>query len=562
MDAMSSPTAATATRAVTTERTGPIERADERRRTTVAAVGVGLCGLALAWLLRFVQDDAYITFRYSQHLAEGSGPVWELGERVQGFTNPLWTLLLAGVIRLGGDPVLWSQLLGLACYAGTLAITWRAAQRLLATSTQALGALVAVVVCISFTAYATGGLETPLQALLVTAVAAVVLRVHDDASLPTTTAVGISVLAGLALLCRLDSVVIVAPWLVLALRSDRSVDLRDGRWRAPRATPVAALFVPGLVLAGGWALWAWSYYGSPLPNTLAAKSGGALGGIRFGAVYLVLFVLSYGLFMLVPGFVASVREMLRSAAWQTLLVVLAIWSGYVLVVGDFMEFRFMVPVIPLIGILAVRCLVASPRRWRWASVAVMSVLSLTHVAVPQWTQMVSGFAALQQQISGVNGDDGWEAVGERLRQLFPPESGAARPRIAVGPAGVIPYLSELPSVDILGLNDEWVARNGIRTDDRPGHRVRAPMSYLVDREVVLLVDTPLIVDGPQETYDMADVASMSGGHLDDLGDLPEGASIVEVPLVGGRVLAVVQLRDHPAVDALVAAGELRRVPIS
>src|SRR5262249_18839900 len=61
--------------------------------------------LAHAWLYRFQCDDASITFRYAQTLSEGHGLVFNPGlERVEGYTNFLWTLMLAGCARLGAAP--------------------------------------------------------------------------------------------------------------------------------------------------------------------------------------------------------------------------------------------------------------------------------------------------------------------------------------------------------------------------------------------------------------------------------------------------------------------------
>ncbi len=70
-------------------------------------------GLCYAWLCRHSLDDAFITFRYSQHLAEGIGPVWNADQRVEGYTNFLWMVLMAVPIKLGLDPVLPANLISL-----------------------------------------------------------------------------------------------------------------------------------------------------------------------------------------------------------------------------------------------------------------------------------------------------------------------------------------------------------------------------------------------------------------------------------------------------------------
>src|SRR5262245_42468042 len=67
---------------------------------------VGLVAPAFAllvnmWRVRtFTVDDAYISFRYARNLAHGLGLVYNEGERIEGYTNFLWTVLLAGGIKL------------------------------------------------------------------------------------------------------------------------------------------------------------------------------------------------------------------------------------------------------------------------------------------------------------------------------------------------------------------------------------------------------------------------------------------------------------------------------
>lgn len=54
----------------------------------------------LAYSLNFTQDDAYISYRYVANYLNGHGLVYNIGERIEGFTNFGWTafLLLVGVL--------------------------------------------------------------------------------------------------------------------------------------------------------------------------------------------------------------------------------------------------------------------------------------------------------------------------------------------------------------------------------------------------------------------------------------------------------------------------------
>src|SRR5687767_9783689 len=80
-----------------------------------------ILGTGLAWANRWVQDDAYISFRYAQNLIEGHGLVWNVvGERVEGYSNFLWTLLIAAFMRFGVHPASAAVGLGLTFFVGTL----------------------------------------------------------------------------------------------------------------------------------------------------------------------------------------------------------------------------------------------------------------------------------------------------------------------------------------------------------------------------------------------------------------------------------------------------------
>src|SRR3989442_1133365 len=79
------------------------------------AIGVGYA-LRLWW----TSDDAYISFRYARNLVHGLGLVYNAGERVEGYSNFLWTLWCALGLRLGCAPDAWANGWGIACYAATL----------------------------------------------------------------------------------------------------------------------------------------------------------------------------------------------------------------------------------------------------------------------------------------------------------------------------------------------------------------------------------------------------------------------------------------------------------
>lgn len=60
----------------------------------------------------YLSDDAFITFRYAKNFVQGKGIVFNTGERVEGYTNFLWLILLSFLMKLGGDIVVSSRILG------------------------------------------------------------------------------------------------------------------------------------------------------------------------------------------------------------------------------------------------------------------------------------------------------------------------------------------------------------------------------------------------------------------------------------------------------------------
>lgn len=501
-----------------------------RRYEAAAFAGLVVLLIGLAWANRFVQDDAFIAFRYSQHPAEGRGPVFNVGERVEGYTSALWVALTAGAIRLGMDPVAASCALGLAAFAGSLVLTRRLAGLLGLGPAGAWAAVVALGTNYSFCAYATSGLETQLQACLATAAAVLLARAEGGGRWSAHQLLGFSAVATAALLTRLDSVLLMVPAGVLALWSALTSE------PGARAKRLAALVgVPAVVL-GAWFAWKPAYYGSVLPNTFHAEVGGAA-PLGLGTNYFVLFLVSYGLLPLVvlAAAVPWPERRRRLALWGGL----ALWAAYVIGVGgDFMEFRFWMPVLPVLLVLVVGAVWAVGERpaWRAALPVALGLGSVRYyVAAGERTGGVLQIRTLKKLV------EVWGAAGHALQQAFPDEG----VRIAVAAAGALPYYARLETVDMFGLTDPWVARYGSIAMERAGHRRLAPMAYLLRREAHLFVGHPVVAPANRPPYSRE--SWMKDMGRDD-GPWPPGLRFIEILIGRGRKLVVVQLRPSAEVE--------------
>jgi hypothetical protein len=275
-----------------------------------------------AWML----DDAYISFRYAANALAGAGLVFNPGERVEGYTNFLWTVLFVPILAARIDPALAAQAITLLLALAIAALAWFGARRLAGTVAATL-ALALLVGSTPFVLYAArgSGMETALFTLLVLggvlAYLAVEPRIEDRgwriATWPSSLA---GALLALAAMTRPEGVLVVAVCglhlLVSGLQWPSGLWL-EAKTRRREDAKIAAssplqLFAPAqmvlhktgqplawrdmlglalgfLALFGPYYLWRFSYYGYPLPNTFYAKVGGtsaqALRGLSYAAEF-------------------------------------------------------------------------------------------------------------------------------------------------------------------------------------------------------------------------------------------------------------------------------------
>jgi hypothetical protein len=268
---------------------------------------------------------------------------------------------------------------------------------------------------------------------------------------------------------------------------------------------LAALTVPFALMVGSWLGWKWSYYGRLLPNSYYAKVGLRPVMISNGLLYVWRFLHWYGLW---PVFAAGLlalwlRRPARAARLRPIVWFVLAWLTYVaLVGGDFMEFRFLVPVTAcfflllawLAGEVIGRRLLRRPVLASLVVLASSAGASVIHARTfhditPDRT--LDSIGVLKTGY-GMCPDGNWGRVGNLLRASL----ASADPMIAVDAAGAIPYFSRFRSVDMLGINDRWVAAHGDpapRSYRRPGHQRRAPMGYLRARGVQIVIAHPTIV---------------------------------------------------------------------
>ncbi len=222
--------------------------------TLPRAVAVLFLLIFVAVVIRtaWISDDALITLRTVLNVTHGYGLVYNITERVQTFTHPLWVLPLTIGYLITRHLYYATFLVSIA----TSSVVFWLAVRHAASRAQAVFIAVALVCSRAFVDFSTSGLENPLSHLLL---GLFVLVLIGDATNPRRRLTRLWLLASLLYLTRPDDVVIVLPVLLFAT------------WQTGALRASVRPVIIGLSPAIAWTVFAIVYYGVPFPNTAYAK---------------------------------------------------------------------------------------------------------------------------------------------------------------------------------------------------------------------------------------------------------------------------------------------------
>ena len=338
--------------------TAPAEPAAERPLNLFTAA---LLLLFLLTLLRraWICDDAYITFRTVDNFINGYRLTWNVTERVQVFTHPLWMFLLSFFYWITHEIYLTSLVISAAVTAVTLGILTRS----LAKSAWGAGlAVLGLTVSKAFVDFSTSGLENPLSHLLIVVFFLLFWRMPSGKH----KAFWLSLTASLGILNRMDTALVFLPALVYTLWEQRKV--KNVLWW------MAAGQIPFLV----WEAFAVFYYGFPFPNTAYAKlNTGIPSGeyVQQGLLYLLNSIQFDPITLLLTAAGVGAAAVQRDKRGLLLAAGMLAYLAYVVKVGgDFMSGRFLT--VPLIcaAILLVRLDLRKVQPWAAAGLYALVLL--------------------------------------------------------------------------------------------------------------------------------------------------------------------------------------------
>lgn len=404
-------------------------------------------------------DDAFITYRYAKNLAQGHGITWNVGEApVEGYTNFLLVVLLAPFIRLGLDPLLITRLLSILAAIGLLILFYRFARETCSADRQSAWLIGLSLLAATPTAFLCMlGLETVLYAFMLSMSFYLANRFLARDRIQDLWG---SNLAGFAaFLLRpeapLLSLCVGGVVLLSKVRQPGLLRFVVRGWGASWCLPM------GIYL--GWKL---IHFGTLLPNAFFIKAAGGEW-------------ISYAGIGSIAEFISNARVMLLLAALsaptlssgtlkKTTSVALFFLGGYLTFytrVDTLMDAhgRFLYPLFPFVWFLALPTLTTlfSAGRICGRRTHVRVLVMMAAFVFLTTPNVWSSYVKVRQAIRGADfsGDKNELMQKEYLvARTLSEYAHVSEVRIAFSDAGVIPYFTGAPTLDVVGLNDAFIAR--------------------------------------------------------------------------------------------------------
>ena len=454
----------------------------------------------MTYQLAWVSDDSFITLRYVNNVLDGYGPVYNINERVLGYTHPLWFLCVLTGSLIFGNPALVAIGLGLALTCATmLSFAWLlySSAKYSWVSVAVLGlASILLVSSDSWLSFQTSGLENSLtHIILLFIVNECVLQKIKRPSL-------LAFLLTLLCLNRPDCIFLALPIGLLVLKNGKLKDI-----------PLICLAIaPGIM----WLIFSWSYYGHPLPNTGEAKLAvypSHWHAITQGLLYLqdwfnyeTLACVGTIAFLLLALGLDRSAGVLAIAIGIVLQALWVIWIG-----GDFMRGRFLIILLTssiflgafVLSRLQRKSLILPALAGLAVTFLVLVVLGPIRVAADKNVSAEANPGIVNERLfySG-NTLDQYLRFGSFNLGTVSNDVGILRNYVSkCGPLtlhlrnpGTIGYFTgnQVTIIDALGLTDRFIAqlprKNLINQFPRPGHPDKfIPIEYLSSRGDIRIV---------------------------------------------------------------------------
>ncbi|MEO8514767.1 MAG: hypothetical protein ABI543_14510 [Ignavibacteria bacterium] len=411
----------------------------------------------LSWSFLFQNvDDAYISYRYGKNLMEGKGLVYNQGEYVEGYTNFLWTIITAPFTRIKSvDVSIFSSSLGLLLSIVNILLVTLISKQFNGNLSKYLKYLILLPPLFlalddSIAFWAIGGMEFPLYTLFILGIIYNYFKLNDGKKHSYY-------LAMFLMLCTLTrpegNMIFAITILHLMLFRKNIIEFKR---------IIITLISIYAIFCFGYYGFKLLFYGQIIPNTFYAKGVTDFRmNLVLGTKYLAM-CLGTRLYIFIFILFIPFKKAFKEFKLSYLIIFSLVYIGYLIAVGgDWMiANRFFVPIIPILYILSTIGFINAifklsqylnneqkTLKYANASAAVLAIMLFI------FTMVLLEYQQLIIRDSNARYEMQWSMFGKWLQMNVDPKT-----IIAVGPAGKIPYYSELYTIDMWGLNNDYIAK--------------------------------------------------------------------------------------------------------
>ncbi|MBS1516214.1 MAG: hypothetical protein JSS63_14350 [Bacteroidetes bacterium] len=419
--------------------------------------------------VKFIQDDSYISFRFVKNFVEGKGLVFNPGERVEGYTNLLWVLILSVFYAMKMNIESISQYLSLGFSILALFQIFKISSLVEFKEENNKGKtvqssylfnfipVVLMVLTGAFNFWAISGMETGMFIAFVLAGIFYYIK-NKNSGAPNYL---FSIYIFLASLTRPEGLyffgLIILHKVIISIREHKAGFIKD-IFSKNNLITYAAYIIPTALLM----LFRLSYYGYPFPNTAYAKTGFSITYLTAGWTYFKNFFeayMLYGVVFALPLFLFKKKENFFEVSLMYLLIIF--YSIYIIVVGGdvLKQFRFFLPVLPLIYILFGKFLEDVALRMKSKGSGSIK----TGLAIALGVSIILGIINYNNQKEAIKKDVETEnGLVEKMKSaglwFKNKQTQLGRPLVlAATTIGAVSYFSDVIVIDNLGLTDETIA---------------------------------------------------------------------------------------------------------
>ena len=412
------------------------------------------------------EEDAFIYYRYAVNWAHGEGFVFNAGEFVEGYSSPVWMMILALIAKLQLNLPLTGPILGIVCGVLTIMATHFLAVKVELSRFGKAAAILSLAVCYPFIMWSRSGLETPFYSFILVTFAVFYISTQYSTPPPQKISIRHQLLGGMGIalvgLSRPEGIL-----LVVVIAIDRFLDDRD-------YAGFLRYFLTAVLCYSVFLFWRYCIYGSFMPNTSVKIHPERL---VFSVGQTLNYFVYLGVLPLVIPLVKLVRKNRQNSAGDKrltflILIVLIVSVCYTLASGgDYKPFfRFLVPSVPItmVAFWGSYEALGFEGRWRFKRIPqtifrgfilICLLFSSAKSIVSQYVRPNLFQATRREWLNPFENTNNYHVIAARwIVDQIPPNS-----VVAYGQMGKAPYYAmrqglDIHFIDTLGLTDKEIGR--------------------------------------------------------------------------------------------------------